>query len=88
MRIQNSILLGTVIAALALPGAAQTNVALRGSEGLPSTPSPQATSSPSSQLPTNAPAAPAPQSGPSGATSLTLKQAEQLSIKNNPQISM
>jgi outer membrane protein len=88
MRIQNSILLGTVIAALALPGAAQTNVAVRSSEGLPSTPSPQATSRPSSQLPTNAPAAPAPQPGPSGATSLTLKQAEQLAIKNNPQISM
>jgi len=88
MRIQNSILMGTVFAILALPAAAQSSLALRSSNRLPSAPLPQASSNPSPQLPANSPAPPTPQTGPTGATLLTLKQAEQLAIKNNPQISV
>ena len=52
---------------------------------LPSSPLPQVPSNSSGSMP----AGPAPpQTNPSGSTSLTLKQAEDLAIRNNPQISV
>ena len=88
IRIQNAFFLGPLIAVLSLSGVAQTNIALRSGDMLPPAPLPQTASSSSSQLPANAPPNPTPQPGPTGATPLTLKQAEQLAIKNNPQISV
>jgi len=63
---------------LVLPflGFAQESVNVQGAQGLPPAPAPQTADSP----------APAPQTNPG--TSLTLKQAEDLAIKNNPQISV
>ncbi|MGA8492451.1 MAG: TolC family protein [Terriglobales bacterium] len=69
-------------------GFAQASTDLQTAANLPPAPMPQASPIPSASMPqASAPPTPAPQS-PGAPMSLTLKQAEALAIKNNPQISV
>ena len=75
---------------LALPlfGFAQVSINVQTAEGLPPAPMPQASSGPTANAPyPPAPQTPAPQT-PGTPLSLTLKEAEALAMKNNPQISV
>ncbi len=75
---------------LALPlfGFAQVSTNVQTAEGLPPAPMPQASSGPTANAPyPPAPQTPAPQT-PGAPLSLTLKEAEALAMKNNPQISV
>jgi len=76
---------------LALPlfGFAQVPVNVQTAQGLPPAPVPQTVvTQNTSNEPANAQPSSTPQVGPGISTSLTLKQAEALAIKNNPQISV
>jgi len=81
--------LAILILVLPLVAAAQTSISLRSDASLPSAPAPQAVPSQSnSQVQPSTPSSPTPQPVPGNPTQLTLKQAEQLAIRNNPQISV
>lgn len=68
---------------------AQTTIQTRNLDLLPSAPTPQvAPGQNSTNLPANAPPSTAPQGSSGTATPLSLKDAEALAIKNNPQISV
>lgn len=70
-------------------GFAQTSVDVQTSQQLPSAPAPQATPNQrTTNMPSNAPPSPAPQTGPGVPAQLSLKDAEALAIKNNPQVSV
>ncbi len=76
----------SICLALGLRCAAQNSVRVEMAARVPQTPEPQtvpAQTSPSTQIPSTT----TPQAA-SGAASLTLKQAEALAVKNNPQISV
>jgi len=66
---------------------AQAPLNVQMASSLPQAPTPQTGSPQSSSSQSSAPINPAPQPN-AGATSLTLKQAEALAVKNNPQISV
>ena len=69
-------------------GLAQVSINVQTSASLPPAPMPQSSSTQSSSGPTaNTPQPPIPQT-PGTPTSLTLKEAEALAMKNNPQISV
>jgi outer membrane protein len=82
------ILPGIVILALSTSALAQTTVTARNIDSLPSAPMPQAAPNQNGAMPGQSQATPPPQIAPAGATLLTLKDAEALAIKNNPQISV
>ena len=67
-------------------GVAQTTVNVQIASGLPSAPLPQTASNQTSSTPQSS--AQSPQAGSGPAISLTLKQAEAVAIKSNPQISV
>jgi outer membrane protein len=76
------------LAFLALPlfGLAQTSVDVRTARNAPPAPTPQTTANPgTSNMPSTGPSGSQPSSG--APLSLTLKQAEDLAIRNNPQVS-
>jgi len=78
-----------LFSAWSLFGLAQVSVNMQTAAGLPPAPAPQRVPTQnSSGPPANAQPSSAPQANPGSAMSLTLKQAEALAIKNNPQISM
>ena len=81
---------GFAILILLLPllVAAQTSVGFRKDASLPSAPVPQGSFGQSKPPMSGTASVPAPGPAPGPATQLTLKQAEQLAIKNNPQISV
>ncbi len=77
--------------ALLLPicGAGQGGLAAGKSAGFPSAPMPQKAIPPvSSSAPMSAPQSPAQPGGPGTPTLLSLKDAQALALKNNPQISV
>src|ERR1700751_4357157 len=82
------ILLGIVVLASSACALAQTTVTADNIEALPSAPTPQAIPNQSGVMPGQSQAMPTPQTAPVGAPLLTLKDAEALAIKNNPQISV
>ena len=74
---------------LRLVGFAQVSMNAQTAPGLPAAPTPQTLPAQNtSNSPANAQPSSAPQAGPGMPMSLTLKQAEALAIKNNPQISV
>jgi outer membrane protein len=88
MRRNNYAVLFFVFLLFAPAGLAQTSINLQTASVLPSAPAPQtASSQPSMNPQANTQPSSPPQPGSGPALSLTLKQAEQLAIKNNPQIS-
>ena len=78
-----------LFSALPLFGFVQVSISAQTAPGLPAAPAPQAnpTQNPSNPQANTQPSS-APQTNPGSAMSLTLKQAEALAIKNNPQISV
>lgn len=87
------ILPGIVVLALSACALAQTAITAKNIDALPSAPTPQTATNQSVQgqsPPTSTPpqATSNPQMAPAGVTPLTLKDAEALAIKNNPQISV
>lgn len=87
-RAHQIILPGVVVLALSACALAQTTVTARNINSLPSAPMPQTAPNQSGAMPGQSQATPTPQIAPAGATPLTLKDAETLAIKNNPQISV
>jgi outer membrane protein len=87
-RAHQIILPGVVVLALSACALAQTTVTARNINSLPSAPMPQTAPNQSEAMPGQSQATPTPQIAPAGATPLTLKDAETLAIKNNPQISV
>jgi outer membrane protein len=84
----NNVLVAVLVSALSLSSHAQAPVHPDPGQSLPSAPVPQATSG---QTPAALPSTPQPFDPPppvEGQTSLSLKQAEALALKNNPQISL
>jgi outer membrane protein len=80
---------GALFLALPLLGFAQVSVNVQAVQGLPSTPVPQSVPNQTSSVPpANAQSSPVPQTNPGIPISLSLKEAEALAIKNNPQISV
>jgi outer membrane protein len=74
---------------LRLFGFAQVSINVRTAQGLPPAPAPQAVPKQNTSNPqANAQPSSVPQASPGMPISLTLKQAEALAIKNNPQISV
>ena len=82
------ILPGVVVLALSACALAQTTVTARNINSFPSAPMPQTAPNQSGTMPGQYQATATPQITPTGATPLTLKDAEALAIKNNPQISV
>ena len=85
-----SIFLFPALLLLAFPlfGFAQTSVNVQTGQGLPPAPAPQTPPAQNMPIPpANAQSSSVPQT-PGAAVSLSLKQAEELAIKNNPQISV
>jgi len=77
------------ILVLSLSGLAQVSVTAQTAQGLPAAPVPQTLPTQSaSGRPASAQPSSAPQVNPGMPTSLTLKQAEALAVKDNPQISV
>lgn len=70
-------------------GFAQTSADAQTSQQLPPAPAPQATPNQGPpNMPSKVPPASAPQAGPGVPTQLSLKDAEALALKNNPQVSV
>ena len=74
--------------ALSVFGFAQVSLNVQTAEGLPPAPMPQSSSTQSASNPQATTPTPATPPSPGTAASLTLKDAEALAIKNNPQISV
>jgi outer membrane protein len=74
--------------ALSVFGFAQVSLNVQTAEGLPPAPMPQSSSTQSASNPQATAPTPATPPSPGTAASLTLKDAEALAIKNNPQISV
>lgn len=83
-RMNKSILIGFLTAALTFTGFAQTLT--RNLDTLPSVPTAQQESTP--RAPSSAAPSPLPQANTGISTTLTLKDAEALALKNNPQMSV
>jgi outer membrane protein len=88
MKRAHIILPGVVVLAWSACALTQTTVTARSIDSLPSAPMPQTVPNQSGGMPGQSQATPTPQITAVGATPLTLKDAETLAIKNNPQISV
>ena len=82
------ILPGIGVLALSACALAQTTIIARNYDSLPSAPTPQATPNQAGSMQAPPQATPTPQAAPAAGAPLTLKDAEALAIKNNPQISV
>src|SRR5215471_9323157 len=89
MKKAQSILSGFAALALSACAFAQTTaLSAKNTDSFPSAPAPQMPPSLSGTMPSLQTPSPAQPSAPQGASALTLKDAEALALKNNPQISV
>lgn len=84
-----NVLLAVLLSLAPACGFAQDSITVQTTQNLPAAPAPQQVANPPAPaLAPNGPQISAPQANAAGGTSLSLKQAEALAVKNNPQISV